>query len=92
MPGVATEAAQLRDSFPHGVFVTRYAALGVSWDASPWQLQAELSRITGNFDSSEAWYGYASAARRFDDVTLFTMVGRARSSRAPCPSRTGRRR
>ena len=85
VPGVATEAAALRDSFPRAVFVTRYAALGVSWDAAPWQLQAEISRITGNFDTSQSWYGYASAARRFDDVTLFAMVGRARSSCSPLP-------
>lgn len=85
IPGVATQAAALRDSFPQEVFVTRYAALGLSWDATPWQLQAELSRITGNFSSSQAWYGYASAARRVGDVTLFTMVGRARTSRAPLP-------
>ena len=65
MPGVASQATEIRDSFPPDVFVTRYAALGVSWDVSPWQLQAELSRITGNFESSEAWYGYASVARRF---------------------------
>jgi len=85
VPAVATQAAVLRDSFPQDVFVTRYAALGASWDLAPWQLQAELSRITGNFSSSQAWYGYASAARRFDDVTLFAMIGRARTSRAPLP-------
>ena len=85
IPAVATQAAALRDSFPQDVFVTHYAALGVSWDATPWQLQAEVSRITGNFESSEAWYGYASAARRFDQLTLFAMVGRAHSSRAPLP-------
>ena len=85
VPTVAAEATEIRDSFVPGLFVTRYAALGVSWDVSPWQVQAELSRITGNFESSEAWYGYASLARRFDDVTLFTMVGRGRASRAPVP-------
>ena len=85
VPIVATQAAQIRDTFSPDEFVTRYAALGLSWDVSPWQLQAELSRITGNFESSEAWYGYASLARRFDAVTVFTMAGRARSSRAPVP-------
>jgi hypothetical protein len=85
VPVVATQATQIRDSFSPNTFITRYAAIGVSWDVTPWQLQAELSRITGNFESSEAWYGYASVARRFDDVTLFTMVGRARASRAPLP-------
>ena len=85
VPIVAAQATEIRDSFSPNTFVTRYAALGVSWDMSPWQLQAELSRITGNFESSSAWYGYASIARRIDDVTLFTMVGRARSSRAPLP-------
>ncbi len=85
VPVVATQAAEIRDTFSSDLFVTRYAALGMSWDVNPWQLQAELSRITGNFESSEAWYGYASIARRFDDVTLFTMVGRARTSRAPVP-------
>ena len=84
-PVVATQAAQIRDSFSPSMFITRYAALGVSWDASPWQLQAELSRITGNFESSSAWYGYASVARRFDDLTFFGMIGRARASRAPAP-------
>ena len=84
-PVVAEQAAQIRDSFSPSLFVTRYAALGVSWDASPWQMQAELSRITGNFEASSAWYGYASLARRFDDLTFFTMVGRARASRAPVP-------
>jgi hypothetical protein len=83
IPGVAPQAAALRDSFPRDVFVTHYAALGLSWDANPWQLQAEISRITGNFYTSQSWYGYASAARRFDDVTLFAMVGRAHSSHAP---------
>ena len=86
IPIVATQAAEIRDSFSSHTFVTRYAALGVSWDMTPWQLQAELSRITGNFESSSAWYGYASVARRIDDLTLFTMVGRARSSRAPIPA------
>jgi hypothetical protein len=82
---VASQAAQIRDTFSPNVFVTRYAALGVSWDVSPLQMQAELSRITGNFEASEAWYGYTSIARRFDAVTVFTMVGRARTSRAPVP-------
>ena len=86
VPVVATQAALIRDSYAPDAFVTRYAALGLSWDVSPWQLQAEISRITGNFESSEAWYAYASAARRFDDVTLFTMLGRSRSSRAPLPA------
>ena len=86
IPAVATQAAEIRDSFPSGLFITRYAALGIAWDVSPWQLQAEVSRITGNFESSDAWYGYASAARRFGDTTLFAMVGRARSSRAPLPN------
>ena len=85
VPVVAAQAAQIRDSFSPSLFVTRYAALGLSWDASPWQMQAELSRITGNFEASSAWYGYASLARRFDGLTLFTMVGRARASRAPVP-------
>jgi len=85
IPGVASQAAALRDSFPRDIFITRYAALGVSWDANPWQLQAEISRITGNFYTSQSWYGYASAARRLDDVTVFAMVGRAHSSRAPLP-------
>jgi len=84
-PVVAEQAAQIRDSFSPNMFITRYAALGVSWDASPWQLQAELSRITGNFESSSAWYGYASIARRFDDLTFFSTIGRARASRAPAP-------
>ena len=84
-PVVAAQAAQIRDSFSPNMFVTRYAALGVSWDASPWQLQAELSRTTGNFEISSAWHGYASVARRFDDLTFFSMVGRARASRAPVP-------
>lgn len=85
VPVVAAQAAQLRNSFPRGAFVTRYAALGLSWDMSPWQLQAEASRITGNFDISQSWYGYASLARRFDAVTLFAITGRARSSRPPVP-------
>ncbi len=84
-PVVAEQAAEIRDSFSKSMFLTRYAALGLSWDAAPWQLQAELSRITGNFESSSAWYGYASVARRIDDFTFFTMVGRARASRAPVP-------
>ena len=86
VPVVASQAALIRDSYSPDTFVTRYAALGASWDMSPWQLQAELSRITGNFESSEAWYGYASVARRFDDVTLFTMLGRSRSSRGVLPT------
>ena len=85
VPVVATQAAQIRDSYPPYVFVTRYAALGASWDSHPWQLQAEISRITGNFESSSSWYAYASAARRFDSVTLFAMAGRARASREPLP-------
>ena len=84
-PVVASQAAAIRDSFPREVFVTRYAALGVSWDASPWQLQAEISRISGNFASSQSWYGYVSTARRFDAVTVFAMAGRAHSARAPLP-------
>ena len=85
VPLVAAQAAQIRDSFSPSVLVTRYAALGVSWDVSPWQLQAELARITGNFEASSAWYGYASVARRIEDLTFFTMVGLARASRAPLP-------
>ena len=85
VPIVATQAGEIRDSFSPDTFVTRYAALGLSWDMNPWQLQAELSRITGNFESSQAWYGHASIGRRIDDVTLFTLVGRARTSRAALP-------
>jgi hypothetical protein len=85
IPIVASQAGQLRDSFPADVFVTRYAALGLAWDASPWQLQAEVARISGNFDSSDSWYGYASAARRFGDTTLFATIGRARASHRPLP-------
>jgi hypothetical protein len=85
VPVVAAQAAEIRDSFSPNTWVTRYAALGLSWDMSPWQLQAELSRVTGNFASSQGWYGYASVARRIDEVTLFTMIGRSRTSRAPLP-------
>jgi len=85
VPVVAMQAARLRDSFPRGDFITRYAALGLVWDSQPWQLQAEASRITGNFDTSQSWYGYLSAARRIDEVTLFGVAGLARTSRAPLP-------
>ncbi len=83
VPAIAAEAAALRDTFPVGTLITRYSALAVGWDASPWQVQAELSRITGNFIASQAWYGYASAAYRIGNVTPFALVGRSRSSRAP---------
>ena len=86
IPVVAQQAATLRDSFPTGILVTRYSALGMIWDADPWQVQAELARIDGNFDTSRAWYGYASVARRFgESTTLFVMAGRARSSDPPLP-------
>ena len=86
VPAVAQQAAVLRDSFPAGTLVTHYSALSAAWDAAPWQLQAEVSRIDGNFATSRAWYGYASAARRFGEATtVFAMAGVARSSHAAVP-------
>ena len=86
IPVIAAQAAALRDSFPAGALITRYSALALAWNADPWQLQAELSRTTGNFIASQDWYGYASAAWRVGSVTPFAMLGRARSSRAPLAS------
>ncbi len=83
IPVIAAQAAALRDTFPVGTLFTRYSALALAWDAAPWQLQAELSRITGNFIASHDWYGYASVAYRVGNVTPFAMFGRARSSHAP---------
>ena len=86
IPLVAAQAATLRNSFPAGVFVTRYSALGAIWNTSPWQVQAEIARIDGNFDAGKDWYGYASVARRVGDAsTVYVMAGRAHSTRAPLP-------
>ena len=86
IPVIAAQAATLSNTFPVGTLFTRYSALALAWNADPWQLQAELSRITGNFMESQDWYGYASAAYRVGNVTPFAMFGRARSSRAPLAS------
>ncbi len=86
IPVIAAQAAALRDTFPVGTLFTRYSAVAVAWSVDPWQVQAELSRITGNFIASQDWYGYASVAYRVGNVTPFAMFGRARSSRAPLAS------
>jgi hypothetical protein len=84
VPVVSAQAAALADAYPGSEFVTRYAALGAVWDHHPWQAQAEISHIDGNFGSSRAWYGYASLARRFgQSTTLFAMAGLARDTASP---------
>ncbi len=87
VPAVASQAQQLRAALPAGSrYLSRYAALAATWDAQPWQLQAELSRIGGNSSPTKASYGYASATWRHDDVSLFGMGGYAHSSWAPLPT------
>lgn len=86
IPVVADQASILRDSFPTGHFITRYAAAAVSWDLDPWQLQAELSRTNGNFFGSNGWYGYASGAYRSGAATWFVMGARMKPTRDPLPS------
>jgi hypothetical protein len=83
VPGVSSEAAALRDTFPTGHFVTRYAALSSSWDVDAWRWQAEVARINGNFLPSNALYGYVSGAYRRGDATFFAMAGRAKTRPAP---------
>lgn len=86
VPAVARQAQQIRAALPAGDrYISRYAALGATWDAQPWQLQAEVARIGGNSNPTKATYGYASATWRHDDVSLFAMGGAARSTWAPLP-------
>lgn len=86
VPGVAEDANALLGSIPPGRFITHYAALGAAWDHGPWQLQGEVTRLTGNFMSSQAWYGYGSAGYRIgSNVTVYGMAGRGKSSLDPLP-------
>jgi len=85
VPSVAAEASALMALVPDNDFVTRYGALGASWDLGAWQLQAEAAKISGNFSASRARYGYASVAYRLRNATLYTLVSAVRPSDAPTP-------
>ncbi len=85
VPGVAEDAIALRDSIPGGTFLTRYMALGAAWDHGPWVAQVEGSRITGNFMTSNAWYGYGSLGYRIGSATVYGMAGRAHSAKSRLP-------
>ncbi len=85
VPSVAAEASALIASVPGRDFVTRYGALGASWDLGAWQLQAEAAKISGNFSASRASCGYASVAYRLRNATLYTMLGAVRPTDAAMP-------
>ena len=85
VPSVASEASALMALVPDNDFITRYGALGASWDLGAWQLQAEVAKISGNFSASRARYGYASVAYRLRNATLYTLVSAVRPNDAPTP-------
>lgn len=86
IPSVAADAATLQASFPGArTFVTHYASLGASLDTGDWIAHLEAARTTGNFTTSNAWYGYGSLGYRVGPATVFGMAGHARTSRSPLP-------
>ena len=85
VPSVAADAAALMATVPASDFVTRYGAIGASWELGAWQLQAEAAKISGNFSASRASYGYASLAYRLRNATLYTMLGAVRPTDAATP-------
>jgi len=85
LPVIPEQATALLESYPSGLYITRYAALGAAWEHGPWQLQAEVARLTGNFSATKGWFGYGSAAWRTGSLTFFGMAGYARDSEAPLP-------
>ena len=56
-----------------------YVSLGSQYEIGHWLLAGELMRVRGSPSSSFS-AGYASVARRFDAVTLYTVVSRIASS------------
>jgi hypothetical protein len=85
LPVLPEQATTLLDSYPSGLYITRYAALSAAWENGPWQLQAEAANLSGNFDATKGWFAYGSAAYRAGNLTWFGMAGDARDTAAPLP-------
>jgi hypothetical protein len=75
--GVSPEAQALADALKLDDVHIRYAALGAQYEAGPWQLMAELSKIDMGPRSPGGQRGYVSAAYRQGSLTPYVMLGRA---------------
>jgi hypothetical protein len=83
VPGVAQEAAMLRDNVVFTDRFSEYLGLGASYEQGPWWLHAEVNRLGGELINSNGWRAYTSVAYRFGRVTGYTVWGRALPARAP---------
>lgn len=79
LPDVAAQASALLQRLSVDGVKHSYVSLGTQYDIGDWQLAGELMRVRGSPSSSFS-AGYASIARRFDAVTVYTVASRIASS------------
>ena len=76
---VAAQASALLQRLSVDGIKHSYVSLGTQYEIGHWLLAGELMRVRGSPSSSFS-AGYASVARRFDAVTVYTVASRIASS------------
>jgi hypothetical protein len=76
---VAAQASALLQRLSVDGIKHSYVSLGIQYEIGHWLLAGELMRVRGSPSSSFS-AGYASVARRFDAVTVYTVASRIASS------------
>lgn len=79
IPGIASEAASLRNEMRFGDVRLRYASLGVAYDDGNWLMQMELGRTwTETAMTAPGWNGYGVIGRRIQAWTPYVMLSASR--------------
>ncbi len=85
IPTISDEAAGLGALAEPNRPNLNFLSVGMEYEQGAWVVTAEAARINGEYRSQSGLYGYATAARRFGDTTVFGTVSRAQASEASIP-------
>ncbi len=76
IPGISTEAADLRRNITFKDIYNQYLSVGAAYDDGLWIGQSELSQLYSPVTMvPQGWMGYLSLGRRIDDWTPYLMLG-----------------
>ena len=80
VPGVSDEAAAFRAAVDLERKNVGYAALAAAYETGPWQLSAELSRVSGQAKGANGLRSYVSLGWRHGELMPYAMLSRVRAA------------
>lgn len=82
IPEISEQAMALQARLDSADDYALYQSFGINYELRDWQLSMELMRVSGH-PTARLSAGYASVARRFGEVTIFSSISRIYTPNLP---------